>query len=626
MPYSISPAVLVTEQDLTNVVPAVATTAGAYAGAFSWGPALEVRTVASEKELSEEFFKPNDTTAVSFFSAANFLAYGTNLQVVRVVGDAARNAITSGTAVAINNEEDYNNNYANGQGTVGQWAAKYPGELGNSLKVSIADSTAYSKVATGIITTSTSLTEVVGSGTDFLTDTHIGSVLKTAGGAVIGVVATISSETTLFLEANATVSLTDSTFVSAWEYADQFGVAPNTSDYVSSVGGSGDELHIVVVDEDGLFSGTRGSILETFAFASKASDAKNSDGTSAFYKEVINRQSKYIWWMDHPVGATNWGTNAANIDTDFYNLPTALTVSLTLGVSADTPTDGELIEGYMMFANDELYDVSLIVSGAASNIVKNALISNIAEVRKDCIVFCSPAMDDVVNNVGQEATDVTANKVNISTSYAFHDSGWKYQYDRYNDVYRWIPLNGDVAGLCARTDTTNDPWWSPAGYTRGQIKNVVKLAYSPDKADRDTLYRANINPVVSFRGQGTVLYGDKTMLAKPSAFDRINVRRLFIVLEKAIATAAKYQLFEFNDVFSRAQFRNLVEPFLRDVKGRRGLTEFKVVCDETNNTPQVISTNEFVGDIYIVPNYSTNVVRLNFVASKAGLQFQTTGA
>lgn len=626
MPYSISPAVLVTEQDLTNVVPAVATTAGAFAGAFSWGPALEVRTVASEKELTEEFFKPNDETAVSFFSAANFLAYGNNLQVVRVVGAAARNAITSGTAVAINNEEDYNNNYSNGQGSVGQWAAKYPGVLGNSLKVSIADSTAYSKVPSGIISTSTSLTEVIGSGTTFLTDLHIGSVVKTSTGVVIGVVATISSDTTLNLAANATVTLTDSPFVSEWEYAEQFGVAPSTSDFVASVGGTNDEVHIVIVDEDGLFSGTRGTILETFAFASKAADAKNSDGTSAYYKEVINRQSKYIWWMDHPVGATNWGTNAADVDTDFYNLPTALTVSLTLGVSADSPVDGEIIEGYMLFSNDELYDVSLIVSGGVSNTVKSALISNIAEVRKDCLVFCSPAMDDVVNNIGQEATDVVANKVNISTSYAVHDSGWKYQYDRYNDVYRWVPLNGDVAGLCARTDATNDPWWSPAGYTRGQIKNVVKLAYSPDKADRDALYRANINPVVSFRGQGTVLYGDKTMLAKPSAFDRINVRRLFIVLEKAIATAAKYQLFEFNDVFSRAQFRNLVEPFLRDVKGRRGLTEFKVVCDETNNTPQVISTNEFVGDIFVVPNYSTNVVRLNFVASKAGIQFQTTGA
>lgn len=625
MPYSISPAVLVTEQDLTNVVPAVASTAGAFAGSFQWGPALEVRTIASEKELVETFLKPNNDTFVSFFSAANFLAYGNNLQVVRVVGANARNAVASGTAVKINNEEDYLNSYASGEGTVGQWAAKYPGALGNSLKVSIADSTAYTKVPTGIITTSTALAEVIGSGTTFLADLHIGSVLKTSTGVVIGVVATISSDTTLNLEQNATVNLTDSPFVSVWEYADQFGVAPNTSDFVQAANGANDEVHIIVVDEGGLFTGVRGSVLETFAYASKASDAKNQDGTSAYYKEVINRQSQYIWWMDHPTAGTNWG-DLASAETEYALLPTALTTTLTGGVSVDTPTDGEIIEGYLIFANDEVYDVSLVVSGGVSNTVKLALISNIAESRKDCIVYISPNMDDVVNNVGQEATDIVANKVNISTSYGFMDSGWKYQYDRYNDVYRWVPLNGDTAGLSARTDSTNDPWWSPAGYTRGQIKNVVKLAYSPDKADRDALYRANVNPVVSFRGQGTVLYGDKTMLTKPSAFDRINVRRLFIVLEKAIATAAKYQLFEFNDVFSRAQFRNLVEPFLRDVKGRRGLTEFKVVCDESNNTQQVITANEFVGDVFIVPNYSTNVVRLNFVASKAGLQFTTTGA
>lgn len=625
MPYSISPAVLVTEQDLTNVVPAVATTAGAFAGAFQWGPALEVRTLASEKELVETFYKPNDATAVPFFSAANFLAYGNNLQVVRVVGAAARNAVATGTAVKINNEEDYLNNYASGEGSVGQWAAKYPGALGNSLVVSIADATAYSKNPSGIITTSTALTEVIGSGTTFLTDLHIGSVLKTTAGVVIGVVATISSDTTLNLAQNATVSLTDSTFVSVWEYADQFGVAPGTSDFVQAANGANDEMHIVVVDAGGLFTGVRGSVLETFAYTSKASDAKNQDGTSAYYKEVINRQSAYIWWMDHPTAGTNWGS-LASAETEYALLPTALTVTLTGGVSADAPTDGEIIEGYMIYANDEVYDVSLIVSGGVSNVVKNALITNIAEVRMDCVAYISPNLDDVVNNVGQEATDIVANKVNISSSYGFMDSGWKYQYDRYNDVYRWVPLNGDTAGLSARTDATNDPWWSPAGYTRGQIKNVVKLAWSPSKPERDALYRANVNPVVSFRGQGTILYGDKTMLSKPSAFDRINVRRLFIVLEKAIATAAKYQLFEFNDVFSRAQFRNLVEPFLRDVKGRRGITEFKVVCDETNNTTQVITANEFVGEIYVVPNYSTNVVKLGFIASKSGLQFTTTGA
>ena len=624
MPYSISPAVLVTEQDLTNVVPAVATTAGAFAGAFQWGPALEVRTMTSEKELAETFFKPNNDTAVSFFSAANFLAYGNNLQVVRVVGDAARNAVASGTAVKINNEDDYLNNYASGEASVGPWAAKYPGVLGNSLKVSMVDAGSYYGTGTGDITTSISSATVTGTLTQFTTEVSVGSTLKTSAGVIIGVVASIASNTSLTLTGNAAVALTDATFKVEWEYAGLFNSAPSTSDFAASVGGSSDELHIVVIDEDGALSGTQGTILETFAFASKASDAKNSDGTSAYYKEVINRQSQYIWWMDHVTSGSDWGTSAVN--NAFVNIAlTAGTVSLTGGVSSDTPTDGEIITGYMLYANDEVYDVSLVVSGGVSNTVKNALISNIAEARKDCVVYISPNLDEVVNNIGQEATDIVNNKVNISSSYGFMDSGWKYQYDRYNDVYRWIPLNGDTAGLSARTDATNDPWWSPAGYTRGQIKNVVKLAWSPNKAERDALYKANVNPVVSFRGQGTILFGDKTMLAKPSAFDRINVRRLFIVLEKAIATAAKYQLFEFNDVFSRAQFRNLVEPFLRDVKGRRGITEFKVVCDETNNTPQVISANEFVGDIYLVPNYSTNVVRLNFVASKSGLQFTTTG-
>jgi len=269
----------------------------------------------------------------------------------------------------------------------------------------------------------------------------------------------------------------------------------------------------------------------------------------------------------------------------------------------------------------------LLPLGAASATVATYAINNVAETRKDCVVFVSPELSDVVDNLGSEATDVTAFRDTLpSSSYAVLDSGWKYQYDRYNDVYRWIPLNGDTAGLAVRTDFTNDPWFSPAGFNRGQIKNVVKLAYSPSKTDRDTLYKKGVNPVVSFPGQGTILYGDKTMLTKPSAFDRINVRRLFIVLEKAIATAAKYQLFEFNDPFTRAQFRNLVEPFLRDVQGRRGITDFKVVCDESNNTGEVIDRNEFVADIFIKPARAINFISLNFIATRTGISFEEVGA
>jgi len=268
----------------------------------------------------------------------------------------------------------------------------------------------------------------------------------------------------------------------------------------------------------------------------------------------------------------------------------------------------------------------LILGGAANQTIATHLINNIAEVRKDCLVCLSPEYADVVNNssyIGKEIDDVIAfRNLLTSTSYATFDSGWKYQYDKYNDVYRYVPLNGDIAGLMVRTDTTRDPWWSPAGHQRGSVKNAIKLAYNPNKAQRDLLYKAGVNPVVTFPGQGTLLYGDKTMLAQPSAFDRINIRRLFIVLEKAIATASKFQLFEFNDDFTRAQFRNLVEPFLRDVQGRRGIIAFEVICDETNNTDEVVQRKEFVGTIKVKPNHAINFITLNFVAVRNDVSFE----
>jgi phage tail sheath protein FI len=562
MAFQLSPGVLVTEQDLTSVVPAVATTAGGFAGAFAWGPVGVVTTIDSENALVTRFGKPNSDTFQSFFTAANFLSYGNNLQVIRVVNQAtARNARSNAasTAVIIRNEDHYTASYSAGEANVGEWAAKYPGALGNSLKVSIAD----------------------------------GNVFST------------------------------------WTYSSNFDAAPGTSAYVSNLGGSHDELHIAVIDEDGLLSGTAGTVVEKFAFASKASDGKRADGTSAFYKDVVNTQSEYIYWMDHTANVTATGTawgNAANASL-FANLTSNVTISLSGGVSADAPTDGNITSALALFANDEAFDISLLPLGAASSTVVNYAISSIAEVRKDVIVFASPELADVVNNAGSEATDIVAFRETLtSSSYAVLDSGYKYQYDRYNDVYRYIPLNGDTAGLAVRTDFVADPWFSPAGFNRGQVKNVVKLAYSPSKADRDALYKKGINPVVTFPGNGTVLFGDKTLLAKPSAFDRINVRRLFIVLEKAIATAAKFQLFEFNDPFTRAQFRNLVEPFLRDVQGRRGITDFKVVCDESNNTAQVIDTNNFVADIFIKPARAINFIQLNFIATRTGISFEEVGA
>lgn len=559
MAFQLSPGVLVTERDLTSIIPAVATSTGAYAGAFSWGPVLAPTTITSENELVAQFGKPVNANAASFFTAANFLAYSNNLLTVRVAGSNAKNAVVSGTAVTINNEDDYLATYAGGSATVGEFAAKYPGTLGNAIRVSMADSAGFS----------------------------------------------------------------------TWTYKDEFDGAPGTSTYTSDRSGSGDELHIIVLDDTGAISGIAGTVLEKFAYVSKAGDAKAADGTNNYYKDVVNTNSKYIWWMDHPTAGTNWGNNAAS--TTYANLSAVVNSKLTGGVDDYSVTDGDLQEGFALFVNTELYDVSLIPTGPVSPAVAKYVIQNVAEVRKDCVAFVSPATAtggvitgvDAIQDTIDYRTDVD---FNVSSSYGVLDSGWKYQYDRYNDVYRWVPLNGDIAGLCARTDYTNDAWWSPGGLNRGQIKNVVKLNVNPSQADRDNMYKIGINPVVTFPGQGTVLFGDKTLLAKPSAFDRINVRRLFIVLEKAIATAARYQLFEFNDSFTRAQFRALVEPFLRDVQGRRGVTDFRVVCDETNNTGEVVDRNEFVADIFIKPNRSINFITLNFIAARSGISFDEIGA
>jgi phage tail sheath protein FI len=423
-------------------------------------------------------------------------------------------------------------------------------------------------------------------------------------------------------------SVADSVSYATWAYKDSFDSAPGTSSYAGSVGGSNDEMHIVVIDSNGAWTGGAGTILEKYAFVSKASDARKSDGTNNYYKNAINSNSRYLWWADHPP-LTTWGTAAAG--TAFENLTTARTISLIGGVDDFAATPANYQEGFALFANDELYDIALIPTGRVTAATVTYVINNIAEVRKDCIVFASPV--DVSDASVITATGSTgANKITAfrdalpSTSYAVLDSGYKYQYDRYNDAYRYVPLNGDIAGLCARTDYTNDPWFSPGGMNRGQVKNVVKLAFNPSKVERDTLYKKGVNPVVAFPGQGTVLFGDKTLLAAPSAFDRINVRRLFIVLEKSVATAAKFQLFEFNDGFTRAQFKNLIEPFLRDVQGRRGITDFRVKCDDTNNTGEVIDRNEFVADIFIKPNRSINFITLNFVAARSSISFNEVGA
>jgi phage tail sheath protein FI len=554
MAFQLSPGVNVSEIDLTTIVPSVATSIGAFAGPFAWGPIGEIITISDEVRLAATFGNPNSDNYEYWFSAANFLAYTSNLKIVRAANiTTTRNATANGTnnVALIKNEDDWLENWSSGNTVYGVAAARYAGAIGNTLRVSIADANTYA----------------------------------------------------------------------TWTYSNQFTTSPGTSTYVSNKGGSLDEVHVIVVDEDGLFSGTRGTVLEKFGFVSKASDAKDDSGNNNYYKQVLQNKSRYIHWMSHPTTiatGTSWGSTANN--TAFANLTASVTVSLSGGVDG-TITTANVVTAYDSFDPAESVDISLVVSGPANQTLADSLIS-MAETRKDCVVFLSPEKADVVDNAGQETTDVVAYRNTLtSTSYAVIDSNWKYQYDKYNDVYRWIPLNGDVAGLCARTDLERDPWFSPGGLNRGIIKNSIKLAWNPTKTNRDDLYVKGINPIVTFQGEGTVLFGDKTMLSKPSAFDRINVRRLFIVLEKAIARAARFSMFEFNDQFTRAQFVALVEPFLRDVQGRRGITDFRVVCDETNNTGEVIDRNEFIGDIYIKPARSINFIQLNFVAVRTGVSF-----
>jgi len=554
MAFQVSPGVEVKEIDASDVVPAVSTSIGGFSGSFNWGPVNEIVSVSSEKQLADTFGTPDSETYKYFLTAASFLKYGNALKVVRTK-TGHDNATVVGAGTVIENRSVYNNLTLSGI-SQGAWAAKYPGSLGNSLRVSVCP-------------------------------------------------------------ANATAW-------AAWTYASSFPGQPGTSEYASNLGQTSavDEMHIAIIDEDGSFSGKTGTVLETFEYVSQGSDAKTADGTSNYYADVINNNSGYIWFLAAPTGLTDAGS-AISATSTFTIVTAAVENSLSGGSDDNVPTVGEIQTGFGYFADSETVDVNLLFAypdadGAAT--IANDLIAK-ANVRKDCMAFVSPPIEDSVGtasptaNVSVWAADLT------STSYASTDSSAVYIYDKYNDVYRWIGAAGHQAGLCANADNVADTWFSPAGVNRGQLLGITKLANNPVKADRDTLYKARVNPIVSLPGQGTILFGDKTLLSRPSAFDRINVRRLFIALEKAIATAAKAQLFEFNDEFSRAQFRNLVEPFLRDIKGRRGVTDFAVVCDETNNTGQVIDTNRFVADIFVKPARSINFITLNFIATRTGVDF-----
>ena len=625
MAFQLSPGVNVSEIDLTTVVPSTATSIGAFAGEFAWGPANEVISISDEVRLADRFGKPNSTNYEGWFTAANFLAYTNNLRVVRAANTSysTLNASANGAGILIENSDDYLDNHNTANTTLGPVTAKYAGALGNSLRVSICgSSTAFSSNLTsqmGVLANaaSASATTINTTGSA-LANLAIGDLVSFDAGVTYTRCVNANATSVTIASGLSSAIVAGTSILRKWQYADNFGVAPGTSDFATDVGATGDEIHVIVLDEDGKFSGSANTVLEKFAFVSKASDAKFDDGSTNYYVNVLNDRSRYVWWTGHQPGSSGWGGAAAG--TAFTSPTTPLYASLSGGADG-TIGNSQITSAYGYFANPESVDISLILSGAGNATVAAYLIS-LAESRKDAMAFISPTKSSVVDNAGSETTSVVAFRDSLtSSSYAVIDSGYKYQFDKYNDVYRWVPLNGDVAGLCARTDQQRDPWYSPGGFNRGVIRNVIKLSWNPTKTNRDDLYVKGINPVVTFQGEGTVLFGDKTMLSRASVFDRINVRRLFIVLEKSIARAARSSLFEFNDQFTRAQFVNLVEPYLRDVQGRRGITDFRVVCDETNNTAEVIDRNEFIGDIYIKPARSVNFIQLNFVAVRTGVSF-----
>lgn len=751
-----SPGVVTREIDLSNYVTAEGINGGAFVGSFTWGPVLHDTVVSDELSLTNTFGKPTETNYIDWYCANDFLAYTNDLSIVRVVDQSAKNSTTeplggSVSGVLIKNEAHFQAIAAAGLSTNAVFAARYPGALGNSLKISVCDEAGFE----------------------------------------------------------------------GWTYKGLFPkTAPGTSTFVKRYGGKSDELHLVVIDEDGLFTGVKGTVLEKYAYLSKCLNAVNLNGAMNFYGNVLNRNSKYVWYLGpvstitsgrsvnsvtvtdpgagYPAGATvvfgaptiehgvratgtvtvGTGANAGKItaititnkgsgyssaptitilDSDgeaidpapttpftytvdmsaavvnatafnkvvksvtitaqgsgysnptlsfsapgeggvtatgypdvrdgkivaivitnqgsgytvaptmtlgnvgsgsgfahtvvvddanddewattvvspsgvpreYETLSTPYSESFVGGTDGSAPTADDLIDGWNIYSSTEGTNVSLLITGAMGGAgsyiaVAQHLIDNIVEKRKDCVAFFSPKAGDVLSKTQSEAVEAilaTRDSIQRSTNFGVMDSGWKLRFDKFYNRYVWLPLNADVAGLCAATDKTNDPWWSPAGYNRGRIKNCIRLAFNPNQTSRDDLYQMNVNSVVTFTGEGTVLYGDRTMQLEPSAFSYINVRRLFIVLEKSIAKASKYQLFEFNDQFTRAQFISIVDPFLRDVQGRRGIYAYKIVCDEKNNTPEVIDRGEFVASIFIKPARSINFITLNFVASKTGVNF-----
>jgi len=584
-----SPAINISEIDKTAIVPAVGSSGGGFVGNFRWGPVHQRTLIADETGLVSTFAAPDDANSVDFHSAAYFLKYSQTLQVVRENngGSNAHSALVPLTSdsATVNNLSHWTNTVSSAVGeggskiSTGTWVAKYPGELGNALTVSYCPA-----------------------GDSASADHFTG-----------------------------------------WGYASQFDGKPGTSSYATSNGASNDEVHVAVIDRTGAISGTPGSVLEKFEYLSVAKGATTSDNSPNYISDVLNGQSQYIWngyfGDDSAFGASysnlgsNWGNTPVVGTATNFGLSTALsdamrTNNLGSGDESAALGTGDLQGGYDLFEDKLQTEIDFLIApqhGSAGDgaTVVNDLVS-IAEARKDCVVVTSVDKTGIVGKTDAQATTAAVTFANSLTksSYLILDNNFIKVFDKYNDKYINLPAASSTAGLMAATDIIADPWYSPAGQRRGNYRGITDILTNPNQTQRDSLYKAGVNPIANIPGTGLILFGDKTLLGRPSAFDRINVRRLFIAIEKSIGEAAKSVMFEFNDEFTRAEFVNIVEPFLRRVKGRRGITDFRVVCDETNNNQEVVDNNQFVASIFVKPARSINFVQLNFVAVRTGVDFE----
>ena len=645
----ISPGVQVKEKDLTTSVASGATSVGAFAGIFEKGPISQVIIIDSEESLVSIFGKPNGTNFRYWFTAASFLMYGNTLKVVRIQTTGAKNATSNTSGLLVKNNKHYSDGdgttgpYNDGSAAVGIFAARSAGAWGNNIFAQICATGDAFQRTSDTPTARPTLTAgyAAGVGAVALSSVsafEVGSIiyLQETNGQRYRVTAINSLVLDIVRYPDSVATGLKSAVSSGdkvdryWKYYEQFDKAPGTSQYATDRSGVNDEMHIIITDEDSGITGVAGEILEKYENVSKASDALTDNGTANYYVDVLYDQSEFVYWMDHPAGATNWGSAAAGIT---FTVPTASIDggSLSGGIGGtQAPTEGERQTAYDYFNDADTQKINLLIAGPADAVptgtatTHGVYITDLVDKRKDCVAFMSPPEANVVNvatEYTQQANVMAYFNGMSSSSYVVYDSGWTKQYDKYNDVMRWVPLNGHIAGACARTDALEDPWWSPAGLARGQIRGSIALAFNPALTARDVLYKGRVNPVVTFSGEGTMLWGDKTALARNSAFSRINVRRLFLTIEEAIKLAARTVLFEFNDEFTRSNFVSMVTPYLRDVQARRGMTDFLVVCDSTNNTPQVIDNNEFRADIYVKPARSINFITLTFVATRTGVDF-----